>query len=713
MSAAQTAALIGVSANFDAPNDAARFEGWRTVGPNGGDVRSLVVDPTNDKHFYFSTLDGQIYTSNDAGASWRLLTNFNRPQLILDSMLIDSRDSKTIYAAGHRGILPGGFFKSTDGGETWREVKELKSQAIYALAQSKSNPDMLVIGTYEGAFASFNSGNEWKKITDEKAMPELVNVESIAIDPRSQDVIYAGTWHRPYKTTDGGKTWKLIATGMIDDSDVFAINIDPRNPDHVIASACSGIYDSTNKGENWAKINGIPSSSRRTRDILQHPTKAGYVYAGTTEGFWMSAAGGASGSWSLTTSRQVEINSIAVPENEPNKVYIGTNNYGVMVSNDYGKTFAQTNAGYSTRLTYAIVPDAEQPNRFYAATHNTATGGGFFFISSDGGASWQASMSGFNPQLIVYSILQSATQPNTIYVGTNLGVYRSLNRGATWTATSAPKTRAKTTARRRSVAGAKTKPTGKPTMNPNTVVATTPADTLKPVDKTFPAVHINSLTDKVNELIATRDGKNGIIAATDKGLYRTYDIAKGWDKLQFPFGYDSQVLTVAATSPELQTIYAGTAKSGLLISHDNGRNWTRAEDVPQIYPISHITVDSSNPERAYIGTKQTFFMTKDNGAKWDRRGGGLPAGDYNSIIINPSNPNEIFAASSQENRDGLYRSSDGGINWARVDTSKLNLASRRIWALAFDPRNPDLILAGSHSAGIYRIERAQTVAGSE
>ena len=63
------------------------------------------------------------------------------------------------------------------------------------------------------------------------------------------------------------KHWRLIKDGMIDDSDIFAITIDPRNPDHIIASACSGIYDSQNKGEKWLKVNGIPSQSRRTRDI--------------------------------------------------------------------------------------------------------------------------------------------------------------------------------------------------------------------------------------------------------------------------------------------------------------------------------------------------------------------------------------------------------------------------------------------------------------
>ncbi len=691
-----------------------RFNEWRNVGPNGGDVRAIVVDPADSSRFYFSTLDGQIYTSENAGQNWRLLYNFNRPQLILDSMLIDSRDPKTLYVAGHRHKDPGGFFKSSDGGKTWREADEFKKMAIYAITQSVKNPDMLLAGTYDGVHASYDSGNSWKKISDETATPGLINVESLAIDPRNSDVIYAGTWYRPYKTTDGGKTWRLISKGMIDDSDVFAITIDPRNADHIVSSACSGIYDSKDGGENWKKVQGIPSASRRTRDILQHPSKAGYVYAGTTEGFWMSADNGAS--WSLTTTRQLEINSISIHPDAPEKVYIGTNNYGVMVSNDFGKTFLQTNQGYSTRLTYTIVPDLEQANRFYAATHNTATGGGFFFVSNDEGATWQASMKNFPSRLIVYSILQDAAEPNKIYLGTSSGLYRSLDRGAAWAQVVAPKSKKparKAVAAKKPVAAAK-KPVAAATKK---AVATPKKPAVAPTtainEPEKPAAHVAALTEKINLLIATHDGNKGMIAATDRGLYRTFNVEKGWDRIVFPETFDPRVLTAAISPDRPGTIWVGTAKSGVLVSRDGGVSWKQDAGIPATYPVSHIEIDPNNSDRIYVGTRQTFFMTKNGGDSWDRRGGGLPAGDYNSIAVNPNNSNEIFAASSQENREGLFHSIDGGKVWERVDSNKMNLASRRIWTVSFDPRNPNLLLVGSHSAGIYRVERGLTAAANE
>src|SRR6476646_5731422 len=100
----------------NATDPAVYSDDWRTTGPPGGDVRGLVVDPSNPDRFYFGTLDGQIYTSADAGRHWQLLYNFGRPKLFVDHIIVDPRDSKTLYVAAHRHKEPGGFFKSTDGG---------------------------------------------------------------------------------------------------------------------------------------------------------------------------------------------------------------------------------------------------------------------------------------------------------------------------------------------------------------------------------------------------------------------------------------------------------------------------------------------------------------------------------------------------------------------------------------------------------------------
>ena len=235
-------ASFGSSAGADNSTDPANYSNeWRPTGPPGGDVRGMVVDPSNPDRFYFGTLDGQIYTSADAGKRWELLYNFGKPRLFVDHIIVDPRNARVLYVGAHKHNEPGGFFKSTDGGRTWREHPQFRNEAIHSLAQSEIDPDVLMAGTFNGIYRSDDAGQSWKELPT-RSVEGLEHVESLAIDPRSANIIYAGTFHLPYKTTDGGQTWRSIANGIIDDSDIFAIDIDPHDPNHIIASACSGIY---------------------------------------------------------------------------------------------------------------------------------------------------------------------------------------------------------------------------------------------------------------------------------------------------------------------------------------------------------------------------------------------------------------------------------------------------------------------------------------
>lgn len=685
---------VGAMTAGEVNTERSKFGNWAIVGPSGGDVRVVAVDPKDKNRLYASTLDGQIHTSADGGATWRLLVNLNSPQLVLDQLFVDQRDSKTIYASGYRGSRDGGFFKSSDGGATWKEAKELKNESIHAMIQSSLDPNVLLVGAVSGVWISKNSGDDWEKIQSETSP---INVNSLAIDPRNLNTMYAGTFWRAYKTTDAGKSWRLIKDGMIDDSDVFAITINNENPDRIVASACSGIYESNNAGEKWAKIQGIPSQSRRTRDILQHPSKRGTIYAATTQGFWMTADGGKT--WVMTTQRDLEVNSVTVHPDEPNRIFIGTNNYGIMLSNDGGKNFKPTNDNFSSRFTYLIDNDIENPNRLYAMTQNTATGGGFFFISDDGGTKWQQAKNLDVVRVAPFAFLQDRVDPNTIYLGTNIGMFRSTDRGVNWTQLLPPKVApVKKTAK---------KPVKRTTAKSKAAVKK-PVAPVEPTAPVPPPSFVPVLTEKVKVLAYTEDGKNGILAATDKGLYRTYDIAKGWDRVPFGEGLDENVFVINTSPERPETVWVGTAVSGVLVSRDNGATWQKVPGIPEKVPVSSIVFDPKNQDNLYVGTTQTLYLSRDGGKTWTRRGGNLPLGNYASILINPKNTKEVFAASALESDGGIFFSDDSGMNWKRLDSKDIKLPSRRVWAMVFDPNDSNRIFAGTHSSGVYRIERKPT-----
>ena len=115
-------------------------------------------------------------------------------------------------------------------------------------------------------------GATWRRISA-ATDPEMQDITALAFDPADTNVLYAGTPHLPWKTTDGGATWHSISTGLIDDSDIFSIRVDPNHPQLVFASACSGIYRSDSGGEAGTRSRAFRApiaartSFRKTRAI--------------------------------------------------------------------------------------------------------------------------------------------------------------------------------------------------------------------------------------------------------------------------------------------------------------------------------------------------------------------------------------------------------------------------------------------------------------
>ncbi|HZD44876.1 MAG TPA: hypothetical protein VE109_02245, partial [Acidobacteriaceae bacterium] len=73
---------------------------WVPVGPDGGDARSFAADPSDSHHLYLGTTNSWLYESRDNGASWHRLTKLSpKDDLILDNIVVDESDAKTIYVA--------------------------------------------------------------------------------------------------------------------------------------------------------------------------------------------------------------------------------------------------------------------------------------------------------------------------------------------------------------------------------------------------------------------------------------------------------------------------------------------------------------------------------------------------------------------------------------------------------------------------------------
>ena len=355
---------------------------WERLGPPGGQVLTLAA--AKNGTVYLGTPDGHVFASRDGGTSWELRGRAGgRLDAVVQTLVADARDARRLYAGvWYLGAAGGGVFRSDDGGRSWNPAG-LTGEPVRALEQSASRPEFLVAGTRSGVFRTEDGGTHWERISP-PGDAELSNVDSVAIDPENLNVLYVGTYHLPWKTTDGGKTWAAIHSGMIDDSDVMSVQIDRENPARVFASACSGIYRSENAGASWIKLQGIPYSSRRTQQILQDPEDARVLYAATTEGLWMSRDTGEN--WARVTPRDWVINAIAaIPSGNGVKVLIGTEDRGVLASEDSGKTFHAVNKGFSHRVVSALAGDAREPGHMLVQVEGSPEE---LLETRDEGSSW-------------------------------------------------------------------------------------------------------------------------------------------------------------------------------------------------------------------------------------------------------------------------------------------------------------------------------------
>jgi peptidoglycan hydrolase-like protein with peptidoglycan-binding domain len=225
------------------------------------------------------------------------------------------------------------------------------------------------------------------------------------------------------------------------------------------------------------------------------------------------------------------------------------------------------------------------------------------------------------------------------------------------------------------------------------------------------------IADAVNALVHTVDPETqqpAILAGTNSGLYRTVDPSKGWVKLSYG-SFDPRTSCISTNPQQPETILVGTPAAGVLLSQDAGKTWRQLDGLPHDVPVNTVVQDPQRPDYIYVGTKQALFVSHDGGKSWKIRGGNLPYGDFTSILVNPRNGDEVFAGNAYQVSEvggGVYRSTNAGLTWARIDPKGSRLPSQRIWALAFDAHDQNVLFVGSHSAGVYVVPRTMDTVSS-
>jgi len=374
-------------------------ESWLSVSNGlGGVVYSIAQNKRKPYMLYAASSTG-VFRTYDYGDRWTNITNWEtKPSVIFVG--VDDFDDRLILAVTKSGII-----LSNDSGENWRTVATSNGVNINASLSTMQGFSTVYLGTDRG-FAIYSDGS----LSFNNQNLGLLNVTALGFDP-NYSIIYAHDSLGLFKMGFNSSNW-LYLSGALSGASPHAFAVDPKVPNSMFAATKYGIMRSTNNGADWSYTD---LSSGEFYSVTFSRANPNYVYAGGETGIYISKDSGYR--WSkLQTSIDLPIYSIVATTD--GSLYVLTKNY-LYKSLDGGKTFNIVSDKIGALKGITLTGDYFDSSILYLGTLDGV------FYSKDGGLHWET-MGNLPYGTVVYSIISINDSQNTVYIGTNSGVYKRI-----------------------------------------------------------------------------------------------------------------------------------------------------------------------------------------------------------------------------------------------------------------------------------------------
>jgi uncharacterized repeat protein (TIGR01451 family) len=735
----------------------ATFTGaWSALGPNptvqvtrstpiftamSGRIGALAFRPSNGQ-LILGGAQGGIWLYDAASGTWTPKTD-DLPSLAIGALAVAPSNDSIVYAGTGEGALSGdsyfgnGILRSTDGGSHWTHVSGdyFEGVATSAVAVDPTNANHLYaailrgrggarrttppVHSRYGIWESKDAGVNWT--LDKLAKSESNGATDVKIDPQNPSILYSSFWGDAiYKSTDGGAHWSPIMSGLpVTDYGAsatrFALGIShPSGHPAVLyagfnwADQPARVFRSDNQGASWTLLptgTGDDSVEDYCAEqcsydnvIAPDPTNPDVVFAAGqfnynigSGGIYRSDDGGQT--WkNLGWDQHPDFHAVAFDPANPQHVAIG-NDGGVWYSDDQGGrpsaadplsavTWQNLNGGvdpataavtHRTGLTIAqftsIANVPTVPARVWGGTQDNGTQ-----RKSSVSASWFDVASGDGGQVLV-----DPTDANFVY-GTYFGIspYRYTDGGLSFFS--------------------------------NQYIRT--------------GIDLNDRAEFYVPWVMNQRNPQQLFLGTYR-LYRT-DNAKAasagdvrWRPISpdlssgctgiAPNGARGCFLSAIGVGGG-DAVYTGADDGYVYVSPDAqvaaNPTWTRVDrgQLPN-RPVTQFAVDRSNYRIAYASyagfnpatpsRPGHVFRTTNGGQTWTDVSGNLPDSPVNSLILDPSYANTLYAGTDV----GPFVTHDGGATWAPLGSGFPDVT---IWQLNLDPAHR-VLAAGSHGRGAFRL----------
>jgi len=718
----------------------------------GGSMFAIAIHPTDEENIYISNDMGLVSHTLDGGKNWKMVPGMYQIRFIQ----FDKKNPNTLWAGGGSGL-----YKSIDGGVHWNYSFKISNYNANLGAIGIDPTDSNILYVAEGflsrikipwvrgkVWKSTDGGENWKELTRPGGIlgnagdPGVDsnynrNYSTIIIDPKSSYA--AGKGHSRvylvgqdaiFKTENAGESWKDISFFSRGQGSEMVL-VEKNNKSVLFASVIpvtgevkGGIYRSDDNGESWeAKNSGLDSIISRLKSrnkriknnskfslmIAHGLSDPNRLYVGSWQGLAKSTDMGES--WVQTTLAETKyirhasgkfmgipstsrINHsktffggidnfmiMRVSDSNPDLV-IFTDNKDVHITQNGGSSWESALFDYTERFedtdnVIPTLPEGSPKNRY---THKMKARGAqttvntdaaidpfdsnVYYatymdmgmqISRDGGESWEHPSNGIPENGHAWSILVDPAREGYIWVSAREkgGIYLSTDKGETWS------------------------------------------------DRSIGDTSVGKVADMVLDSRSSISNRLLYAATENKGIYKSINGGKSWHKV-----LDKGGLEIKLDPSNADIVYAGT-NTGIYKSTDKGENWVRlvSSDIGKVHNMSigkenRIYVVSNKPNDSNFWSLRKLWKSED---------GGVTFIDITphfmhfigAVEVNPDNPEYIYIANflkhqtQQSDKLIMARSKNGGVTWEQIGE---NFAFAMGTDIYINPKNHQQVLFSTRFA---------------
>ena len=675
----------------------------RHIGPAlmSGRISHIAVHPEHKQTWYVGVASGGVWKTTNAGTTFSPIFQ-NEASYSIGTVVIDPNNPTTIWvgtgeANNQRSVGYGdGVYRSDDAGRSWRNVGLKTSEHVGRIVIDPRNSNIVFAAAYgplwssggdRGLYRTEDGGANWSKVLE---ISENTGISDVAIDPFNPDVMLAVAHQRRrhtwtlihggpesglHKSTDGGKTWRRIRSGLPSgDVGRIVITFSPAQRGLAYAKVESSeqpvaLYASRDSGESWERRGNVQAQPMYYKNIHADPKNPERVYVPSVQ-TQVSDDGGRTFRELGERNKHVDNHYLWIDPDDTDHLIEGCDG-GLYETWDGGQLWRHFTNLSITQFYNVDVDNASPIYNVYGGTQDNATLGGpsrsrgpdgatnndWFVVT--GGDGFVARIDPSDPN-IVYAESQyggivrldrrtservnikpvegkgeaplrfnwespfviSPHNPSRLYFGTSR-LFRSDDRGNSWRAVSPDLTRQ------------------------------TDRNRLPVMGRVWPpeavAQHQSTATwGNISAVAESRKREGLLFAGTDDGVVQvSLDGGANWRKSENPPGlpdygtHGVYVQRLFASKNDENVVYSlfdntknGDFKPYLYKSTNRGGSWTAiAGDLPANGPVLAFAEDHLNPNLLFVGTEFGLFFTVDGGTKWIRLRNNLPTIPVRDLAI--------------------------------------------------------------------------------